>query len=116
MRYALLPTVHCSLSTPLQPSPEQVPPPARQRAFVEQVLAPFASSQALEAYLAEVQRPGHRSDHYRRQQPGETLVYRLPQGPALIHRFRQAIDETLPETYDWFEEKALHVTLRGLSS
>ena len=98
----------------LQAPTERVPPPAWQRAFVEEVLAPFSSPQALEAYFPAAAGPGHRSDYYRQKQTGETLVYRLSQVPELVTRFQEAIDEALPGTYDWFETRALHVTLRGL--
>lgn len=70
-------------------------------------------------YPATAARDGSRETHYRAPHHGATLVAWLPKESTLMMRqielFRSKVDDAVPGKYVWFDETALHVTLRGLS-
>lgn len=57
---------------------------------------------------------GNRTAHYRGFKPGVTLVHRLACVPQVLARFRERVEEELPNMYDWFPESSLHVTIRAI--
>lgn len=57
---------------------------------------------------------GNRSAHYRGFKPGVTLVHRLACAPRTLARFRERVEEELPNMYDWFPESSLHITIRAI--
>lgn len=57
---------------------------------------------------------GNRSAHYRGFKPGVTLVHRLACAPRALARFRERVEEELPNMYDWFPESSLHITIRAI--
>ena len=111
-------------SVPLQgrPLPLDANLPSReQQSNVQRVMAEAEAAD----YWIDVSKDGNRRAHYDGAALGVTLVhYIVEQGgqcrgtaqPVLdaIRAFRAAVDGALPNLYHWFNDEALHVTLRAL--
>jgi hypothetical protein len=70
-------------------------------------------------YAEAVARDGKRESAYRGPgaASGATLVAPLSARDVealSLQKFRDAVDEALPGAYAWFDDSALHVTVRGL--
>lgn len=93
------------------------PPPPDQLARVAAVLA----EPEAEDYWFAASRDGNRRAHYADTHLGVTLVHFLRTGAAAAavlaaaERFRRAVDAALPGMYYWFDDAALHVTLRAIT-
>jgi hypothetical protein len=42
-------------------------------------------------------------------------VHFLQEIPATVRLFREIVDAELPDMYEWFQDDALHITIRALS-
>ena len=115
-------------NVPLLGAAEDAPPDAEEAARVRAVLDAGAAPE----YWANAARDGQRDEDYRRSQLGATLVHFLCAPAAAeeeaaggaaassgavrasIAQFRSRGENALPDTYTWFDDDALHVTVRGL--
>lgn len=102
-------------SVPLRPAREGegALPPREQEERVASILAESGAPD----YWFAASRDGNRRAHYADAHLGVTLVHFLV-GPeellAAVRRFRRAVDAALPGTYHWFDDAALHVTIRAV--
>eukprot|EP00243_Klebsormidium_subtile_P002819 TRINITY_DN15739_c0_g1_i1.p1 TRINITY_DN15739_c0_g1~~TRINITY_DN15739_c0_g1_i1.p1 ORF type:complete len:293 (-),score=35.06 TRINITY_DN15739_c0_g1_i1:157-1035(-) len=97
----------------LLPSSDSTPTDQELR-NVDKVMDEFASDR-LEQYWFYASKDGNNISHYRNPKLGATLVHFLQDIPPPLQAFRAAVDAELPDIYDWFQESALHVTIRALS-
>ena len=74
------------------------------------------AEERLGSYWVHAARDGSGEAHYRKPALGATLVHFLGDAalPAAVARFRSRVDRDLPDLYSWFDDKALHVTVRGI--
>lgn len=89
-------------------------PPESEAARVRCVLDEF-SEERLDTYWTDVARDGNRESHYREVALGATLVHFLGlQKPPAVNALIARLEAEIPETFAWFNERSLHVTVRGL--
>ncbi|NND71193.1 MAG: hypothetical protein HKN43_06410 [Rhodothermales bacterium] len=82
---------------------------------VDDVLSQF-HIENLESYAKQIQQSGNHENHYRDDCTGLSLVVRIKPGLLpFIQKFRDDVDQLLPDHYVWFSEESLHVTVRNLS-
>jgi hypothetical protein len=97
---------------------------AKQAQLTSEVLSEF-DEKNIEKYLEFVNRPGNREQHYRVPHTETTLVcfastHKSPETSTIVFpydiiaSFQSAIDEQLPNVYEWFNPSSMHVTLRAL--
>lgn len=92
-------------------------PPPDQLARVAAVL----TEPDAEDYWFAASRDGNRRAHYADTHLGVTLVHFLRPSAAAaavlaaVGRFRRAVDAVAPGMYYWFDDAALHVTLRAIA-
>ncbi|XP_024395881.1 uncharacterized protein [Physcomitrium patens] len=89
------------------------PPNSEHRASVRSVLDEFRREN-LDNYYFNASKDGNRSAHYRGFKAGVTLVHFLTSIPRAIARFRERVERELPNMYDWFADRALHITVRAI--
>lgn len=66
------------------------------------------------SYIDDVNRPGHRANHYENG-AGVTLVVDCGETIGdLVDKFRAEVEARLPGRYRWFDTNSLHITIRGL--
>jgi len=68
----------------------------------------------LDNYYFNASKDGNRSGHYRGLKSGVTLVHFLTSIPRALARFRERVDNELPNMYDWFADNTLHITVRAI--
>lgn len=89
-------------------------PPAHHITQVQEIVAPL-KGEDLTDYIPDVQRVGHRANHYREPWRETTLMVdasRLDVG--YIRGFKAAVDACLPGYYHWFPAASRHITVRRL--
>ena len=66
------------------------------------------------SYIDDVNRPGHRANHYENG-AGVTLVVDCGETIGdLVDKFRAEVEARLPGRYRWFDTNSLHIAIRGL--
>lgn len=87
----------------------------QQQGLVDSVLQE-CTDKTLDSYIDLVNRPGNKETHYRSAHSETSLVMFLPQPvPPFISEFRNAVDAKFPDTFVWFSDPSLHVTVRTLT-
>ncbi|GBG63916.1 hypothetical protein CBR_g39921 [Chara braunii] len=100
-------------TVPLQRPADLSLPSDEECQKVDAVLAPF-SEHCLDDYWFQASKDGNRISHYKRIQPGATVVHYLSKVPSFVGRFKDRVDEELPALYSWLSEDHLHVTMRAI--
>ena len=72
-------------------------------------------------YFSKVNRPGNRASHYKhRTYHGTTAVISLRQAESwvqlqhVISGFQEDVEKELPNMFYFFDQRSLHITVRGL--
>lgn len=68
----------------------------------------------LDNYYFNASKDGNRTAHYRGFKAGVTLVHFLTSIPRALARFRERVERELPNAYDWFADRTLHITVRAI--
>lgn len=102
-------------NVPFRPAGDgaEAPPPREQE---ERVAGILAESGAPDYWFA-ASRDGNRRSHYADPHLGVTLVHFLRGADevlAAVRRFQRAVDAAVPGAYYWFDNEALHVTIRAV--
>ncbi|HNW74280.1 MAG TPA: hypothetical protein PKN44_11690 [Bacteroidales bacterium] len=97
---------------------DDTPPPLHSQ-FVKEVISQF-SKENHDLYFPKLNPNGRTiNSHYRNFHVETTLIAEitLPERvKEIVFAFRNAVDKSFPDVYQWFDESSWHLTLRALVS